>query len=177
MSKVRSGGSVSGRPAIWRQDVLSSSRTPVSERFFRPDWALCRSARCLKRQPRSEPSKRTTRSTRKQRATLPRRISIRAVSSVCCWSRRSIEKQRGRAMSVTVCIVANTLRYPKGGGHMWVYLNWALGLREIGCDVVWLEGLFENVAERPSQAVEALKRRLAPYALDHRVAVWCNETV
>jgi hypothetical protein len=75
-------------------------------------------------------------------------------------------------MSVTVCIVANTLRYPKGGGHMWVYLNWALGLRAIGCEIVWLEGLFETATQTPCAGIEDLKRRLAPYRLDDRVSVW-----
>ena len=28
---------------------------------------------------------------------------------------------------------------PRGGGHLWVYLNWALGLHAVGCDVTWLE--------------------------------------
>ena len=33
-------------------------------------------------------------------------------------------------MSVTVCLApAQTIEYPEGGGHLWVYLNWALGLR------------------------------------------------
>src|SRR5438105_3654992 len=43
-------------------------------------------------------------------------------------------------MSITVCLNANTLTYPTGGGHRWVYLNWALGLRDAGCRVIWLEG-------------------------------------
>src|SRR5207253_2899556 len=34
------------------------------------------------------------------------------------------------AMSLTVCLApANTIGYPQGGGHLWVYLNWALALR------------------------------------------------
>ena len=37
-----------------------------------------------------------------------------------------------------VCLAADTLLYPSGG-HFWVYLNWALGLRQAGCEVIWLE--------------------------------------
>ena len=37
-------------------------------------------------------------------------------------------------MSVRVWLSANTLHYPQGGGHMWVFLNWALRLRELGSD-------------------------------------------
>ena len=45
-------------------------------------------------------------------------------------------------MSLTVCLApANTIGYPQGGGHLWVYLNWALALRAIGCRVIWLEGI------------------------------------
>src|SRR5439155_18682157 len=45
-------------------------------------------------------------------------------------------------VSLTVCLApANTIGYPQGGGHLWVYLNWALALRAIGCRVIWLEGV------------------------------------
>src|SRR5215510_6510684 len=44
-------------------------------------------------------------------------------------------------MMTTVALLANTLHYPRGGGHRWAYLNWALGFRSIGCDVLWLEWL------------------------------------
>src|SRR5688500_6356709 len=48
-------------------------------------------------------------------------------------------RRKGRAMSVTVCLSTNTtLSYPQGGGHLWVFLNWALGLRALGCEVIWL---------------------------------------
>jgi hypothetical protein len=44
-------------------------------------------------------------------------------------------------MAITVCLAANTLGYPQGGGLLWIYLNWALGLRACGCQVVWLESV------------------------------------
>ena len=42
-------------------------------------------------------------------------------------------------MSITVCLGANPIGYPEGGGHFWVCLNWALGFRALGCRVIWLE--------------------------------------
>jgi hypothetical protein len=42
------------------------------------------------------------------------------------------------APHVKVCLAADALFYPNDG-HFWVYLNWALGLRKAGCDVIWLE--------------------------------------
>src|SRR5207249_3936114 len=35
-------------------------------------------------------------------------------------------------MSTAICIApARTLAYPQGGGHLWVYLQWALALPQI----------------------------------------------
>jgi hypothetical protein len=42
-------------------------------------------------------------------------------------------------MATKVWLAANSLGYPEGGGHLWLYLNWALGLKLLGCEVVWLE--------------------------------------
>ena len=41
---------------------------------------------------------------------------------------------------MTICLTpAGTLNYDEGGGHFWVFLNWALGLRSLGYRVIWLE--------------------------------------
>src|SRR5207237_10082675 len=54
----------------------------------------------------------------------------------------------GHSMSLTVCLApANTIGYPQGGGHLWVYLNWALALRAVGCAGIWLEGLDGDVGD------------------------------
>jgi len=42
-------------------------------------------------------------------------------------------------MKTTVCFTAKNIYYLKGGGHFWVPLNWSLGFRALGCDVIWLE--------------------------------------
>ncbi len=69
-------------------------------------------------------------------------------------------------MSTTVCLTTGTLHYPQGGGHMWVSLNWALGLRAAGCDVIWLEAV---MPQSPPQEVKAkaaiLRARLERYGL------------
>src|SRR5947208_1506547 len=59
-------------------------------------------------------------------------------------------------MSLTVCVApANTVAYPNGGGHLWVYLHWALALRALGCRVIWLEGLDVD-RRRPACATRSL---------------------
>jgi len=62
--------------------------------------------------------------------------------------------------------------YPEGGGHLWVYLNWALGLRATGCRVIWLEGVAKDTpTEKTVRMVRELKRRLKPYGLADEVAL------
>jgi glycosyltransferase involved in cell wall biosynthesis len=70
-------------------------------------------------------------------------------------------------MSLTVCLAANTLSYPQGGGHLWVYLNWALGLRALGCRVIWLETV---EPDRPTLQVRALVASLRSRLQRHGLA-------
>ncbi len=79
-------------------------------------------------------------------------------------------------MSTTVCLAANSLSYPEGGGHRWVYLNWALGLRAAGCEVIWLEQADPQLAEAErDRFVAALRAHLKPYGLADKVAL-CSST-
>ena len=68
-------------------------------------------------------------------------------------------------MTPVVCLSGNVAGYPEGGGHVWVYLNWALALREAGCRVVWLECLDELSAVDRQLAVAHLHDLLAPFGL------------
>jgi hypothetical protein len=63
-----------------------------------------------------------------------------------------------------------------GGGHLWVSLNWALGLRAAGCEVIWLEMvppelLAPENAEMLREAVAGRRRTLAPYQLSDSLAL------
>ncbi len=80
-------------------------------------------------------------------------------------------------MSIKVCLTpSNTLYYPMGGGHFWVYLNWAMGLRALGCEVIWLETVYSDIPARVvRQYVAVLKNRLKRYGLAERVAL-CSES-
>jgi len=90
-------------------------------------------------------------------------------------------------MSRTVCLApANTVGYPQGGGHLWVYLNWALALRAAGCRVIWLEGVDDtagggdaSVARRRRwrgrdvrECVAALKAHLGRFGLSDALALY-----
>jgi hypothetical protein len=76
-------------------------------------------------------------------------------------------------MSFTVCLSpSHTLYYPTGG-HLWVYLNWALGLRVLGCEVIWLEVVDPShfPANEMRASVATLKSRLKRYGLANCMAL------
>ena len=76
-------------------------------------------------------------------------------------------------MAIKVAICAVALDHPKAGGHQWVYLNWALGLRALGCEVMWLEGVTPGVSpQKLCEHVETLKSHLDPYGLSKTVALY-----
>ena len=76
-------------------------------------------------------------------------------------------------MSLTVCLNANTIVFPTGGGHRWVYLNWALGLRALGCRVIWSEGVLPKWgAARIDELANILRDQLRPYGLAESIALY-----
>src|SRR5438046_3719341 len=77
-------------------------------------------------------------------------------------------------MSTAICLApARTLAYSQGGGHLWGYLQWALGLRALGCRVMWLEGIDPREPEHNHrQKLMTLKSRLEPYGLADSVALF-----
>ena len=59
-------------------------------------------------------------------------------------------------MRRTVCLAADAMAYPAGGGHLWVYLNWALSLQAAGCRVIWLERVHPK--QRPEHWVPLARK-------------------
>src|SRR4051812_5542445 len=77
-------------------------------------------------------------------------------------------------MSLRICLCANTLGYAQGG-HLWVYLNWALGLRALGCDVLWMEEVPACWSQNELRMhVEILRKHLNAFGLSDHV-VLCPE--
>jgi hypothetical protein len=75
-------------------------------------------------------------------------------------------------MRITVCLAAQCLFHPTAGGHLWAYLNWALGLQSIGCRVIWLEAVEPSIGVNELRKyVMLLRRRLSSYGL-HQLALW-----
>jgi hypothetical protein len=57
---------------------------------------------------------------------------------------------------VVVVAPYNVASFPEGGGHFWVYLQYAHGLKRLGCDVYWLEEL--RVKGPEQKVADALQR-------------------
>ena len=75
----------------------------------------------------------------------------------------------------TICLSAATIYYPKGGGHFWVYMNWALGFKKNNCDVIWLEKLDEDLTiEQNRIFIADLKNQLNYYGLNNSLALWSD---
>jgi len=75
-------------------------------------------------------------------------------------------------VKTAVCFTAKNIYYLKGGGHFWVPLNWSLGLRALGCEVIWLEPIDPKTpVEEVWMLTESLKKRLEPYGLRDFVAL------
>src|SRR5213594_1104221 len=49
-------------------------------------------------------------------------------------------------MPTVVISPFHVVNFPEGGGHFWVYLQYVLGLRALGCDVFWLERVTSDEA-------------------------------
>ncbi len=82
------------------------------------------------------------------------------------------EVRKNTGMATTIALRANTLDYPRGGGHFWVYLNWALGLRALGCQVIWLELAYPAATRTEMESrLQELRVRLSSHGLGESVAV------
>ena len=78
-------------------------------------------------------------------------------------------------MTTVVVSPYRTLKFLEGGGHFWVYLQYVHGLRQVGCDVYWVEQLDSRGAAQDGSQVERLFRRLERYGLAGR-AILCTGT-
>lgn len=73
-----------------------------------------------------------------------------------------------------------TLMASGNAAHLWIFINWALGLRDAGARVFWTEVSSSASGHGPSQqldrAVADLRWRLAPFGLDRDVTVISKKT-
>src|SRR5213596_1743314 len=71
---------------------------------------------------------------------------------------------------ISVYKVAN---FPDGGGHFWVYMQYAQALRRLGCDVFWLEQFRSGKdPRRDDRALATFFDRMEHFGLGRRVLLY-----
>jgi hypothetical protein len=76
-------------------------------------------------------------------------------------------------MPTVVISPFNVAGFPEGGGHFWVYLQYVLGLRQLGCDVYWLEGFrSKGRAQQEAAALAAFKGRIKQHGLAEKCILY-----
>src|SRR5712692_5264871 len=79
-------------------------------------------------------------------------------------------------MAMKVCLSVSTLNYPQGGGHRWVFLNWALGLQCNGCEVTWLDAIDRRTsAEQIEERLKGLRAAISPYGFGQCICLSSRE--
>lgn len=76
-------------------------------------------------------------------------------------------------MTLVVLSPTNVVASPTVGGHFWVYLQYALGLRAAGCDVVWLERFQPGAdARRDAELRARFHARMERFGLADRYVLY-----
>src|SRR3989454_12092943 len=76
-------------------------------------------------------------------------------------------------MTTVVISVYKVASFLEGGGHFWVYLQYALGLRRLGCDVYWLEQLRPaRDPEREATILSTFLERMKRYGLEGKTLLY-----
>ncbi len=66
--------------------------------------------------------------------------------------------------------------FPEGGGHLWVYMQYAQGLRQVGCDVYWMENFRRsNDEQRDVAALETFRARMERFGLGGKLILYVSQ--
>ena len=76
-------------------------------------------------------------------------------------------------MSTVVICAAGVANFPDGGGHFWVYMQYAHALQQLGCNVYWIERFHATrdlEIDRRKQAV--FFERMAAFGLEQKAILY-----
>jgi hypothetical protein len=76
-------------------------------------------------------------------------------------------------MATIIISAFDVANYAEGGGHLWVYMQYALGLRRLGCDVYWLEQFRPRKdPAADARAREGFMERMRRFGFEKRVLLY-----
>ena len=79
-------------------------------------------------------------------------------------------------MPTVVLSSYNVANFPEGGGHLWVYMQYAQGLRQLGCDVYWMENFCcSDDEQRDAAALETFRARMERFGLGGKLILYMSQ--
>src|SRR4051812_45669103 len=76
-------------------------------------------------------------------------------------------------MAIVVLSSCNVANFPDGGGHFWVYMQYAQGLLQLGCEVYWLEQFHgTGDQDRDASLLMAFFERMERYGLGGKAILY-----
>ena len=76
-------------------------------------------------------------------------------------------------MITVVISVYKVANFPEGGGHVWAYMQYAQGLRRLGCDVYWLEQFRPPLEpEREARQLSTFHERMKRFGLEGQTLLY-----
>lgn len=81
-------------------------------------------------------------------------------------------------MPTVVISPCNVVDFPEGGGHCWVYLQYAQGLKQLGCDVYWLESFRRSGnPETDEKTLSVFRSRMERWGLKDKAILYPSRPV
>src|SRR5437867_6518512 len=76
-------------------------------------------------------------------------------------------------MITAVISVYKVANFPDGGGHFWVYMQYAQALRRLGCEVYWLEQIRQvRDPDEEARLVGIFLEKMKRFGLDRRTLLY-----
>jgi len=79
-------------------------------------------------------------------------------------------------MTTVVVSPHHVASFPEGGGHFWVYMQYVLGLRQLGCQVYWLEQFDLDLdTEQGRTALHTFSERMRKFDMHGNFILYSTE--
>src|SRR5437867_1969036 len=79
-------------------------------------------------------------------------------------------------MATVVISSYKVSNFPEGGGHFWVYMQYAQGLRQLGCEVFWLEELGRaHTPRQENRVVSTFLGRMKRFGFEGRTLLYTRD--
>src|ERR1051325_2332772 len=80
-------------------------------------------------------------------------------------------------MPTVVIAPFNVANSPESGGDFWGYMQYALGLRQLACEVYWLEGFrTHGHAEQKAAALKTFRARMEKFGLERNAILYVTHS-